>query len=130
MPDTLTFTGISGTQYTIDCFGTNAICRVEEALAPRSVDDIMAELRGPAPHVRTVREWFKASLVEPKGETLSAEQVGEIIDDVGGWTVVLVALDSQSPIARAMQFALAAGAIQIQTENPAAATDSTEPVTH
>lgn len=104
------FTGASGTAYRMN-FGTNAACRVEAAL-DRSYDEIMAELRGEHPRVSTVRAWVKAALVEPIGDSLTPEQVGDAIDDLGGWLFILVAMDSRSAeaikVAAELQSALAA----------------------
>ncbi len=91
------FTGQSGTVYTMN-FGTNAACRVEEATT-RSYDEVMYELKSTRPRVTTVRQWVKAALVTPGADSVTLDQVGDLIDDLGGWTFVLAGLDSKSPAA-------------------------------
>ncbi len=106
----VSFTGSSGTVYQLD-FGTNAKCRLEEAIgADLTFDDVVVELRSARPHVTRVRQYVKASLIEPNGETLTLEQVGDIIDDLGGFEFVLVGLDSQSPSAKASSETMALAA--------------------
>lgn len=120
--DDVTFTGASGQSYTLN-FGTNAACRIEAA-TNRSYDEVMAELRGTAPKVTTIREWVRASLVAPKD--VSLDDVGNIIDDLGGWTFVLVGLGSQSPTAVSANEAIRDALSVIASLKPT----SEEPVTH
>jgi hypothetical protein len=126
------FTGASGTVYSFN-FGTNAACRLEEAI-DRSYDDAMLELKGQSPRVSLVRQWVKAALVTPDPVTITNEQVGDLIDDIGGWTFVLVGLGSQSPIAvetsATIQHALSAMAAVKSQDTPETPEMPPEPITH
>lgn len=87
-------------------YGSNAACRLESEMPDRSYGDVLDELRGPNPRVSTIREFVKAALVSPAG--LSLDQVGDVIDEIGGWALVLVGLESQSPYAANAKAALKA----------------------
>lgn len=79
-------------------YGSNSACRLEDELNDgRSYTEVMDELTGPKPRVKTIRAFVKAALVSHKDMTL--EQVGDVIDQLGGWALILVGLDSQSPYA-------------------------------
>ncbi len=106
----VTFTGTSGRIYQLD-FGTNAKCRLED-LSGVAFDDVMLELRSVRPHVARVRQFVQASLIDPNGATLTPEEVGDIIDDLGGFEFVLVGLDSQSPSVKASSETMALAASQ------------------
>lgn len=75
--------------YTLN-FGVNAMCRLEDQDdRGRSYQDLLDEMRTGKPSMRTVRALAAAALVEPKNATL--EQVGEILEDIGGPLVLLAA---------------------------------------
>jgi hypothetical protein len=105
-------TGATGKTYTFN-FGMNSACALEEAIGDeRTYPEIMRELQGPRPRVNTVRQFVKASLVDPVHATL--EQTGAIIDDLGGYLVILAALNADSAEAR-----LAIDALKLMADAPA-----------
>jgi hypothetical protein len=75
-----TVTGKSGTDYVLE-FGTNMFCRLEEATGKAYVE-LLQELRGPFPSVRTVRAFVQAAWVN---RNATADEAGLLIDDLGGW---------------------------------------------
>jgi hypothetical protein len=79
--------GNDGRSYTLN-FGVNAMCRLED-LDPqkRTYREVLLEMQTGRPSMRTVRTVVAAALVEPKDQTL--EQVGDVIEDIGGVLVVL-----------------------------------------
>lgn len=82
MAEEVHVTGKSGQAYTIS-FGTNAWCRLEDNTG-RTAADALDELRGTNSSMRVLRQFVQAVLVVPKDPSL--EQVGDIIDDLGGAT--------------------------------------------
>lgn len=86
-----TVTGKSGADYALE-FGTNMFCRVEDATGKAYVE-LLQELRGPCPSVRTVRAFVQAAWVN---RTATAEEVGLLIDDLGGWEMVVGILSPDS----------------------------------
>lgn len=95
-----TFTGASGRTYTLN-FGTNSACRLESAVN-RSYESVMAEIHGPSPRSTTIRHWVLASLVDPNTDAFSLDDVGDLIDDIGGTSVVLIAMGSHPETATAL----------------------------
>lgn len=69
-------------------FGTNAMCRLED-LDGRSYHEVLAELHTGKPRMKTLRAFMQAALVDPAQAT--ADQVGTIIEDIGGAPVILAA---------------------------------------
>lgn len=69
----------TGQTYTLR-FGTNAICAVQDELN-LSLGEILKQFDHDKLDMRTIRTMVKCAVVEPKGVT--AEQVGDFIDDVG-----------------------------------------------
>jgi hypothetical protein len=86
-----TVTGKSGTDYVLE-FGTNMFCRLEEATGKAYVE-LLQELRGPFPSVRTVRAFVQAAWVN---RNATADEAGLLIDDLGGWEVVVGILSPDS----------------------------------
>lgn len=83
--------GISEHTYKVD-FGTNAMCRVEDAFDPtgvKSCGDILDDLIRPNVRISEIRRLVKALLINPPNDL---EAVGQIIDDIGGPSVFVVAL--------------------------------------
>lgn len=72
--------------YQVDLSSTNAMCRIEEATGLTYADAIAAIVRNP--RVTTVRKFFQGALVAPP-ETI--EEVGIILDDIGGVRVIVEA---------------------------------------
>lgn len=70
-------------------FGTNAACRVEEATG-KTYGEVIAALNVTHPSVSLIRSFLKACLVNPANA--SDEQVGHMIDDIGGWEMVQAAV--------------------------------------
>jgi len=66
-------------------FGVNAWCRLEDLTGRTSVD-VIDELRGEQASMRTLRQFVKATLVDPKDASL--DEVGDIIDDLGGPAII------------------------------------------
>lgn len=79
--------GMSGTTYRFR-FGSNAICLLEEQTG-EYYDAILQHLRGPNCPAKYARAWVWASLIDRAGLTI--EQAGDILDDIGGPSVVLEA---------------------------------------
>jgi hypothetical protein len=86
-----TVTGKSGTDYVLE-FGTNMFCRLEEATGKAYVE-LLQELRGPFPSVRTVRAFVQAAWVN---RNATADEAGLLIDDLGGWEMVVGILSPDS----------------------------------
>lgn len=108
--DNFTLTGATGT-YRMN-FGTNAACRVEEALKGKSFLEAMAELRGKAPSITMMRLIFQVALVDPQNP--SADDAGRIIDDLGGWDAVLVQLEAEAPEIMATKFGIQNAKLQLE----------------
>jgi hypothetical protein len=81
-------TGESGTVYRFN-FGTNACCRVE-TITGISYVEVVSQLKVAAPHVALVRQFVKGTIVQPIG--LTDDQIGDLIDDMGGWGVIVSSL--------------------------------------
>lgn len=79
--------GMSGTTYVLD-FGSNAICRMEEQTG-EYYGAILEQLRSPTCKAKYVRAWVWACLTDRPDLTI--EQAGDILDDIGGASVVLAA---------------------------------------
>lgn len=93
--------GESGAQYTLN-FGVNAMCRLEELDAKgRTYHEVLLEMRTGRPSMRTIRQVVAAALVDPANQTV--EQVGTIIEDIGGVLVVLSAFVQSDPEISALQ---------------------------
>lgn len=120
--------GLTGTVYTVNFSGTNTACRLEEATG-KSFGECMADLRGPRPSLRLIRELARAAIIEPKDLTL--DEAGDFVDDVGGWAVILGTLNPESP-----QAELVKEFLRIAADAEASLTAATEapvpdgPVTH
>lgn len=71
-------------------FGTNAACRVEDATG-KTFGAVVKAISAPDAPVKLFRQFFQCVLVDPHGSALSDEEVGTVIDDVGGWEVLQVA---------------------------------------
>lgn len=74
---------------------TNAQCRIEDVtglMYPMVLDAIR---RG---HRTVLRQWVRASLIDPPEQTL--DQVGAIIDDVGGYEVLTAGFQQAKQAAR------------------------------
>lgn len=71
-------------------FGTNAQCRVEDATG-KTFNEALKAISAPDSPVKAFRQFFRCVLVDPVGESVSDEEVGTIIDDVGGWEVLQAA---------------------------------------
>lgn len=76
--------GNSGQSYTL-AFGTNWLCRLEE-LSGRHPYELLEALKAPDWRVTTLRQVVSAALVSMKDATL--DQVGDVIDDMGGAAIV------------------------------------------
>lgn len=95
----ITVKGGDDRTYTLN-FGVNAMCRLEE-LTGRPYHEVMREMQSGLPRMATIRQFLQAGLVDPRPE--SAEQVGTIIEDIGGAAVVLRAFgQSDAAIAAAL----------------------------
>jgi hypothetical protein len=81
------FAGTGEARYRLN-FGANAMCRAEEATG-KTFGQVMAEMNQPHPSITLVRQLMGAVLVEPEGQT--PEQVGNILDDIGGAEAVVLA---------------------------------------
>jgi hypothetical protein len=80
------FAGTHG-RYVLN-FGANAMCRAEEATG-KTFGQVIADLNQPHPSITLVRQFVGAVLVEPEGQT--PEQVGNLLDDIGGAEAVILA---------------------------------------
>lgn len=96
-------------------FGTNTACSVEET-TNRSYVDIMADLRGASPSIRLMRDVIRAALIagDSTHADMSLEAVGAVIDDLGGWAMVLVGLDSKLPEAEVARLEIRVATLEVQ----------------
>ena len=60
-------------------FGTNAICRIEDALS-KTLGEILEDLQGSRISMRTLRTMVQMSIT---GESMAPDDVGDLIDEVG-----------------------------------------------
>ena len=74
--------------YALECGSTNAFCRLE-AVTGQPYREVLAELRTARAKAQTVHAFLAAALIHPE---VSPDQVGPIVDDLGGLMVVRAVL--------------------------------------
>lgn len=88
-PKDIELTGADGVVYRFN-FGTNTFCRMEDATG-LSYIEVLQRLRN-KPTMTFLRTLFQAALVSH--QTASLEDVGVILDDVGGPAFLTIVLSS------------------------------------
>ena len=87
--------GISGTVYTLST-GTNAMCRLE-AISGRAYHETLRELQSGEPRMETARQLLQAVLIDPAAP--SADVAGDVLDDIGGIALLMLAVAPVVPVA-------------------------------
>lgn len=75
--------------YEVDLSGTNVMCRIEAATG-LAYEDALSALTAKRPRVSLLREFLRCALVTQT--EVSLEEVGAILDDIGGAAVVQAAV--------------------------------------